>query len=226
MSDDYYADLGKISLSDFKAELESGELLPSRKMLGEDIDNRFKCMRNHGMKNLDDLLAVLKTTDKIKKFSRETGLPEEYLTILRREIMSSQPKPVNLRDFPGISKVTVGKLEKQNIKNTKQLYQYIKTDVARRNLQNDLNIPHNEVLELAKLTDVVRIKWVGANFARLLVDSCCDTVEKVSKADYKELYDAVVCINDEKKYFRGKFGLHDMKLAVIAAKKVPNTIEY
>ena len=62
-------------------------------------------------------------------------------------------------------------------------------------------------------------------FARLLVDSPCDTVEKVSIADYKELYTRLKEIM-MKKYFRGMFGMNDMKLCILAAVKVPNVIRY
>jgi hypothetical protein len=33
-------------------------------------------------------------------------------------------------------------------------------------------------------------------------------------------------INEEKKYFKGKFGLNDMKLCVDAAKKVPRSMQF
>lgn len=58
------------------------------------------------------------------------------------------------------------------------------------------------------------------------MDSKIDTVAKVTKADYKELYQILMNINEEKKYFKGKFGLNDMKLCVIAAMNVPDAIKY
>jgi hypothetical protein len=81
-------------------------------------------------------------------------------------------------------------------------------------------------LELTKLTDVARIRWVGANFARLLVDSPYDTVEKLSNSNYVHVYEALVNIKKEKNYFRGTFGVNDMKLCINAAKNVPAAIVY
>ncbi len=226
MEDNYYIDLKKISLSDYEKELENTELIPSRRIIQEDIKNRFLFLNKHGINNLNDILVLLKTPDKIKDFAKKTSLPEEYLTILKREIASSQPKPVNLSGFPGISKASIKNLVKLNIKNTRQLFDFIKNETGRKELSKKSGISYNEILELTKLTDVSRIKWVGANFARLLVDSKMDTVAKVSKADYKELYRILMDINKEKKYFKGKFGLNDMKLCVIAAGNVPDAIEY
>lgn len=66
---------------------------------------------------------------------------------------------------------------------------------------------------------------MGANFARLLVDSGYDTAEKVANADYQKLYSAGIVINEKQKYFKGKFGLNDMKLCVLAARNVPKGIQ-
>ncbi len=226
MKGEYHIDLKSISLFEYEEELERTELIASRRIIKEGLKERFAVMREYGVENLDDLMTVLKTPVKMKTFSMKTGLPEEYLVILKREIASNQPKPINLNEFPGISKTAVEQLEKLKIRNTIQLYDHIKTESARSMLCDKTGIPYDEILELAKLTDVARIKWVGANFARLLVDSECDTVDKVTKADYQELYGALMIINEKKNYFKGKFGLNDMKLCVAAAKNVPDTIRF
>jgi secreted Zn-dependent insulinase-like peptidase len=36
----------------------------------------------------------------------------------------------------------------------------------------------------------------------------------------------LIKINEEKKYFKGKFGANDMKLCIIAAKDVPDAIKF
>lgn len=226
MEDNYYINLKAISLSDYETELEQTELLPSRKILKEDIKQRFACLSKYGLKNLNDVLVALKTPTKLKDLAQKTGLPEEYLVILKREIGSSQPQPVNLRDFPGISPDVIQKLEALSINNTKQLFNLVKTEVDRQELGHKTGLSDKNILELTKLTDVSRIKWVGANFARLLVDSDYDTVEKVGQANYAEVYPELMKINEEKRYFKGKFGLNDMKLCVNAAKSVPAAIKY
>lgn len=226
MDGDYYIDLKAVTLADYEKELEEANLIPSRKILKEDLKKRFSILREEGLVNLDDIMAALKTPDKIQKLAERTGLPEEYLIILKREIASSQPKPVNLQDFPSISEETVKRLVQLGIKNTFQLFSFVRTEAERNVLSEKTGISYDEILELAKLTDVCRIKWVGANFARLLVDSGRDTAEKVTKADYKELYKILMKINEEKKYFKGKFGLNDMKLCVEAAGNVPRAMQF
>lgn len=226
MEDNYYIDLKKIALSAYAEELTQTELIPSRRIIQEDIPQRFACLARRGITNLNDLLTALKTPEKIKTLAHEAGLSEEYLAILKREISSNQPKPVALKDFPGIPSEAIQKLETLGIMNTRQFFDHIKTESERQQLAQKTGIPAEIILELTKLTDVVRIKWVGANFARLLVDSGCDTVEKVTGADYTQVYRQLMKINEEKQYFKGKFGLNDMKLCVLAAKSVPLAIQY
>jgi hypothetical protein len=226
MPDSYYVNLKTLTLQEYEKELIEVELVPSRRMLQKDIKSNFTCLEKNGIKYLDEVISVLKTPEKIKLFSKRSGISEEYLIMLKREIASSQPKPVKLEDFPGISEETIKKLAMYDIKNTKQLFDFVMTEDHRKRLGRKTGISYAEIVELTKLTDVCRIKWVGAAFARLLVDSPEDTVKKISKADHKKLYDIVVKINEEKKYFKGKFGPNDLKVCIIAAKNVPDAIQY
>lgn len=226
MDGQYHRDFLEISLADYFRELKETGMIPSRKILREDIPGRLKCLQNHGISNLNDLVVAVKTPEKLKAFARTTGLPEEYLIILKREIGSIQPKPVNLEDFPSIDTAEIEKLKGLGISHTKQLFDFVKTQNQREELGEKTGIPASRILELTKLTDVSRIKWVGANFARLLVDSGYDTVEKVANADYQQLYSAVIAVNEKKNFTRGKFGLNDMKLCVLAARNVPKGIQF
>ena len=226
MEDNYYINLNNYSLSSYAKELEHAELLPSRKIIQENTKERFSRLNKEGIKNLNDVITVLKSKDQVKAFAKKSGIPEEFLIILVREIKSFQPKPVKLNDLPAISKTTIKKLETTGIKNTKELFKFVTTEKNRQELSSKTGINSKEIIELTKLTDVSRIKWVGANFARVLVDSNYDTVKKVAKADYKKLHEEINKINEDKKYYKGKLGLNDMKLCVLAAKSVPDAIKY
>ena len=226
MENNYYINLNNYSLSDYAKELEHTELLPSRKIIQENTKERFSRLNKEGIKNLNDVITVLKSKDQVKAFAKKTSLPEEFLIILVREIKSFKPKPVKLNDLPAISKTTIKKLETIGIKNTKELFKFVTTEKSRQELSSKTGINSKEIIELTKLTDVSRIKWVGANFARVLVDSSYDTVKKVARADYKKLLEEINKINVDKKYYKGKLGLNDMKLCVLAAKSVPDAIKY
>ncbi len=223
---DYHIDLEKYSLTEFKEELIQAELIPSRKILKEDINLRFEILRDNGVENLQDLSNLLKTPKKTREFAKITGLLENYLLILRREVNSYQPKPVNLEKFPGVKKDTIQKLKSQGIINAGHLFERVKTPSERNKLALETGVSDCEILELTKLTDLSRVKWIGPIFARIFVDSGTDTVFKLSKSDYKILYKKLVDINHINEYTKAKFVEKDVLLCVNISKRVPNVIEY
>jgi len=226
MADDYYIDLEKYPLNKFKQELKESELIPSRRILKEQINKRFEILEKNGISNLQDLASALKTPKKAKEFATKSCLPQDYLLILRREVNSYQPKPVNLDKFPGIKKEIIDKLNTIEIKNTAHLFKRIKTKDDRKKLATETGIKYEEILELTKLTDLSRVKWIGPIFSRIFFDSGTDTVEKLSNADAEVLYRKLVEINNEKGYTKGKFVENDVRLCIKVAKMVPNAIEY
>lgn len=217
----YHIDLELISLEDFKQRLQEADLLPSQKILKEEPDQRFDCLKKHNIKNMLDLQKALKTKAKVQSFAKESGVPEKYLIIMRREVNSYQPKPNNFKDIPGIEPEVLAKLSAAGIKHTRHLFDKILTPVKRKDFSLQTGIPLGGVEILAKMTDLSRIKWVGPIFTRLLIQAGYDTAEKVSLADFGELHKTLTKLNEEKKYYKGQLGLNDMKLCVKVAKDVP-----
>ena len=83
MGSGYHIDLSKITLDDLEKSLSTGIVLPSRQILKDDIKQRFDVLRSFGILDLETLLNDMKTKEKVKYLSQRTGLPVEYLTILR-----------------------------------------------------------------------------------------------------------------------------------------------
>jgi len=222
----YYIDLKNISIVKYKEIIETSDLLPSRLILKDNIENYFDQIKNQEIKNVDELLNLLKTKKRLLDFAGKSGLPEDYLTILAREIKSYYPNPNKLKDFPGISDDTILKLEKTGIKNTLQLFEKILTPNSRKELSKQTEIEEFEILKITKLTDLSRIRWVNHTFAYILLEANYDTVKKVADADYKKLYATIKQLNEERKLYKAHIGLHDMKLCVEAAQNVSLDIEY
>ena len=195
-------------------------------ILKEKLYKRFSYFKSIGINNLQELQQVLKNKKKLAELSKVDFLSGEYLPVLLREINSIHPKPNKIREFTGISTVTVSKLEKQGIMDTFCLFDKVKTPESRRELAMMSGIIDSEVLELTKLTDLSRIKWVGTMFARVLYESGFDTVKKVSRANHEELYKRITELNKSKSLYKGHIGIHDMKLCIDSAREVPQEIEY
>ena len=214
----YYIDLKNISIDKYKEILLNADLLPSRIILKTNIEEHFNVIKKQGVNNVEELMNALKTKPKLQIFANKSGIPETYLTILIREINSLRPNPNKIKDFPEIAENTIQKLEKAGMKTTLDLYSKVLTQKDRSDLAKQTGISENEILELAKLTDLSRVRWVNHTFARVLYEAGYDTAEKVAKADYNELYQKVKQLNAERNLFKGQIGLHDMKLCVEAAK--------
>lgn len=219
--------LNAFSLEKLKHRLKTTRTIPSQKILLEDIDHRFARLKAHGIENLAQLQKALKTKSNVESFSKTTGLPLDYLTVLRREVNGYHPKPIKLSEFPGVNPDAVNQLEQVGIKNTKQLFPHILTPDERSKFAEQNQIEYDDILDLTGLTEAARLKWVGPKFARLLVESGYDSVEKVANSDFEELYQSLVRINEEKDIYRGKFGLEDMKVWVnVYVQDVPQMIEF
>lgn len=222
----YYIDLSLISIEEYKNKLKNKILIPSRLILREKIDERFKYFKEVGIKSVLDLLQSLKKKEKFEALSEVPILSKEYLTILLREIKSLHPEPNKFSDITGIPNDVITKLEKYGIKNTAQLFDKVLTKESRKETARLIQIDDISILELTKLTDISRIQWVNSTFARILYESGYDTTEKVSKANYEELYESIKMINAEKRLYKGNIGLNDMKICVEAAKDVSLDIQY
>ena len=223
----YAIDLSTFSLKKLKNNIENTRLLPSQQILQEDMDERFACLEQHGIENLQQLQTALKAKKEVQTFAQETGMPVDYLTILRREVNSYQPKPIQLKDIPGVNPEVVQKIDQVGIKNTKQLFPHVLTREDRRVFAEENQIGVDGILELTKLTDVARLKWVGPKFARLLIESPYDTVEKIANSDYEVLYFTLVQVNEEKRIYKGKFGKEDLKMWInFVVRGVPQVIQY
>ena len=170
MDDCYFIDLRKYSLDKFKMSLQNRELIPSRVMLKEGIEDKFGLLKKQGIRSLYDLTDVLKTKPKLVQFSRSTGLSEQYLTLLKREAGSVHPAPVPLNKFPGISNETVNRLVAAGIRNSRQLFERVRTPKERKNLSELSQVPLEQIEALAGLCDLVRLYGVGPVFARMLYD--------------------------------------------------------
>ncbi|MCK5169507.1 MAG: DUF4332 domain-containing protein [Bacteroidales bacterium] len=222
----YYIDLETISIEKYKTKLESAYLPPSRMILKENLDERFNYFKSIGINNVKELLQILKKNDKLEDLSKANCLSENYLKILLRELNSTLPKPNKIKEFVGISEGTILKLEKIGIKNTFKLFDNVVNDKKRKEFAKLSGVSDVDILELTKLTDLSRIKWVGVTFARMLYDLEIDTVEKASKSDPVDLHKRINQINKEKKFYKGQIGLNDIKIFVDAAKEIPLDIKY
>jgi predicted flap endonuclease-1-like 5' DNA nuclease len=195
-------------------------------VLREKLAERFEILESMGVSSLGDLIEVLKTKKRVEAFSQESGLPEDYLVILRREANSYIPKPFNLKDIPGVEPEYVERLASLGIKHTRHLFERARCKSDRAELSRLADVPHRDLMELVKLSDLARIGGVGPVFARLLYEAGADTLEEFLKRAPDELIESLHAINDEKKYTKIMPTLKDIEYCTETARELPNVVEY
>ena len=97
MANQYHMDLEQFSLEQLRQIVESGDLLPSEKILEQETAERFAVLASVGIRNLKDLTSAPSSKTKIERFSQESGLPQDYLIVLRRRARIYTPRPKPLR---------------------------------------------------------------------------------------------------------------------------------
>jgi replicative superfamily II helicase len=194
----YSLDLKQITVTDYELLLKNQNLLPGRRILLEEIDSRLEAIRRMGVDTADHLKKELSTPQKLAAFADKSGIPEEYLVILKRELGSLEQKPVPLSSFPDIDAALLAKLEELGVLNSKD---YLEHAVGTST-------------ELDALCDLVRINGVGAVAARAFYEAGYRSAADVAHAQAGTMLARVNAVNEQKKYYNAKLGVKDMQFCI------------
>ena len=222
----FLLDLEKMSLVQFQSRLAGQDLLPSRKILHEEIEPRFALLAAQGVQTLGGLIAALKTKKHVLAFAEQTGLPVDYLTILRREALSYQPKAVALAKFPGAEADVLARLASQGIRQSFDLIEHSQTAADRAALAEKNGVAEDTILELLFLADLARVNGVGPVFARMLLDAGVPTSAALAGADAAALYAELMALNQVHEYTRARFTEKDMAYCIEMAGLLPAAAVY
>lgn len=214
MNAHYHIDSRKYTLQQLKMNLLSRELIPSRKVLKEDIERRFKILEKMGILNLQDLINALKNKKKMEIFSSSSGISVDYLTLLRREANSYFPNPVPLNKFPGVSPQDLARLKEKGIKNSRHLFEQVGSDKDRKELAKKSGVSLEHLAELAGLSDLVRAYGVGPVFARILYDTGIHSIRRLIGYSPEE----IIHLYEEKFNQKADFSLRDMQFCLEIAR--------
>lgn len=199
----YHLNLSLLSMTDYMALLKNQNLLPSRIILKDHIDEHFNQLMAYGISDVDQLRKCLSSTTKMTELKEFTRIPQDYLVILKREIGSMIQKPVPLSQFPGISGDHIKQLALSGIMNS---YEY------HENHQQASDDP------LWCLCDLVRINGVGPIAARMFYEAGYRSVALVSQAHPKTMSIEINKMNETHSYDRGVLGEKDTRFCIDFAK--------
>ena len=225
MGENYFIDTTKFSIDKFRNILKTKDILPGRIVLKDNIDKRFDLLKSKGINSLNDLLETLKTKPKVERFSKDSGLSIDYLTILRREANSYVSVPVKLIDLPFVDIDIINKLDSIGIKDSKQLFDCAAKRIERELLADSHKLPIDKLTELVLLCDLVRITGVGPVFARIIYDSNIHSVREFLSFDSVDLFERLTKTNNDKGLTKAKFAVKDIEYCIELGKDLPLIVE-
>lgn len=194
----YTLDLELLSVQEYKALLKKQNLLPGRRILWQDIEEKFAAFEGKGIKTVAQLKKNLSTPAKMSDIEVASGISEEYLVILKREIGSLEQKPVPLSGFPGIAPSLLAKLGVVGLKTSKDYWE------SKQDFSD----------ELFCLCDLVRINGVGPIAARAFHEAGYRSASDVAAADAAVMLEKVSAVNEAQHYYKAKLGLKDMQFCI------------
>jgi hypothetical protein len=218
----YYIDDTRISLIDLRKRIEATDLVPSRARLLEGLEMYFLELEKQGITTLAALRNSLKNNKRLENISTVTGIDLQYLVLLRREIESYFPNPFALNAFLWLPKEEITKLEKIGLHDTAELYDVASNPKNRAEFLDSISMDVTTLEALIRLADLTRVQWVSPTTARMLVEAGYDSASKLASADAEDLCNALMQVNADYWYFKGKVGLRDVKRLIFAASYVPN----
>ncbi len=194
----YNLDLSNLSIQEYKGLLKRQNLLPGRRMLWQNIDHNFEVIEKQGIVNIAQLKKQLSMPHKLASFATTTGISQEYLIILKREIGTLEQKPVLITGFPGLDDTVVTDLSSRGIKTSKD---YLESGSSTTD-------------ELFCLCDLVRINGVGPVAARAFYEAGYRSVADVACADADTMLEKVSKVNQTRHYYKAKLGVKDMQFCI------------
>jgi hypothetical protein len=216
----YHIDAEQITLDDLRKRIEATDLVPSRASLTVNIEAKLMALEQQGITTLAQLRYELKNERRLEILAQATGIDEQYLILLKREVEGYFPKPLPLSAFDWLSQGDIAKLEQLEIHDTAALYE-VTSDAGRREaLAKASGVPAANLEMLAQLADLTRVQWVSPTVARMLVADYYNNPAQVAGADANELCEALARVNAEGRFFNGKIGLRDVQRLIQAASYV------
>lgn len=164
----YSTDLTSISLGAFEETILTIDLLPSRKVLAEEITDVVPELKGMGIDTLEDLRVLLRDKGRYPELAASLSVDEKYLTVLNREVNSYVSKAVSLAQLDVFTEPEIERLHLAGIRSTKALYERCALSSDRRAIAVEHDLDSERLARALELSDLVRINGVGPAFAHFL----------------------------------------------------------
>jgi len=195
-------------------------MLPGRVELHQEMDARFLLLQKAGLSTLGDVLRCLGSPSKREAFSSGTGLPLDYLVLLKREAGSYLARPFRLSDFPGIPYEYTEVLKSRGLVNTRDFFEQVQTGGQKARVSRETGIPVPRLKELLALCDLSRITGVGGVFARVVYEAGIHSSREFAETDAPKHYRLYLAMTEKYSYAAGHVTEEDIRYCIDYAKVV------
>jgi hypothetical protein len=190
------------------------QMIPSRVELQEEMETRFKALRSAGISELGDLISTLGSRSKVEAFEQKSGLPGDYLVLLKREAGSYLARPFPLSKFPGIPFEYTEVLKSKGIKTTRDFFEKVQSPARQSEVSKECGIPVARLEELWALCDLSRITGVGGVFARVVYEAGIRSVGEFAQTQAKKHYTLYMAVIEKFGYSAGHFSEGDIQFCI------------
>jgi predicted flap endonuclease-1-like 5' DNA nuclease len=215
----YSINLAKFTLDEFQEVLTSIDLLPSRRVLLENLPEVIDALKGKEIFHLEALRKWLANKKQYPELAASLAVNAEYLTILNREVNSYLSKPIPLADLNVFTEAELENLASAALKNTRDLYEQAATPASRHRIAAQVSLAPEKILHALQLSDLLRINGVGPAYAALLWQ-----VGIQNAASYLHLPSAEILVRCQQA--GAKLGLKDVEYCKRFCRKLDSDIEW
>ena len=202
----FYLDFKKIDINMFYEYLRTRRLFETHSILKNDIEGYKQRLYKLGYNEIDTLYKDIKTQKRVDAFAENNNIDNQYVTVLRRHLMSLVAKPRKITDFVRMQPETISYLLSKEINTTKDLYENIDA------------IHTDEMDYLFAITDLCRLRYLHVTFLDGIYFSGYKSIDDLAHADIEELSNKINKTMIQYNLSKAKLGLKDAEYLIEDAK--------
>lgn len=206
----YSINLNKITLDEFKNILLTAYLLPSQKLILNNLEQNIERLKNKGLSNLQDLHNLLKKKKNYSTIAENMKIDEDYLVILNRMVNSFIVKELPLAKIKIFSDQELTLLADKGITNTRHYYEAYMNAKYTTKAATIKNIPPEKMKYALHIIDLLRINGVGVDYAKILYEIGIKSVSDYNKTSSEIILQSFQELNKKKKLSKATLGITDI----------------
>jgi hypothetical protein len=179
---------------------------------------------NYEKKNRKVIKTLLYGLMLYYKGKRKVEMQKQASELRKARMPKKSPFP--LRKILDIEPDHIRKLNEIGIKSVNDMIEAGKTKKRRDNLSNKADVPYSVILELTKISDLVRLGYIKEKLSRLYFNAGIQTPEELSKWEAESLHKHFEEYVRRTNWDGAVPFLSDLKGNIERAKKLPSIVEY